>query len=100
MPNMGYFFISPYKTETLIDRMFQSMHNRESGKNPEGMTRDDVKEKLKKYWPFHEHARHHHIRTGKRFRREEKLKLLRANGDEEQLQAFYKRRKRERPEGT
>lgn len=100
MPNMGLFFISPYKTERLIDRMLQSMHNRESGKDPEGMTKEDVKEKLKKYWPYHESARKHYIRSGKRYRAKIKRQLLREAGNSEQLQSLHEGGETERPAGA
>lgn len=96
LPNMGKFFISPYKTERLIDRMFQSMNNRESGKNPDGMTREEVKERLQVYWPYHEKARKHYIRTGKRYKarkkREAELSLLGENSNIGELQAVHEGR--------
>lgn len=66
--NMGLFFISPYKTHRRITRMIQSMRNFESGKDPKGMTREQVIERLKIYWPYHLIARAHLRRTGKRYR--------------------------------
>lgn len=80
MPNMGYFFLSPYKIEKRFDRMFKSMRNRASGKDPEGMTREQVKEQVKKYWPFVVIARTHFTRRGNRYKAELKRIAEKENG--------------------
>lgn len=71
--NFGTFHLSPDKTYRLISRMFKSMRNRESGKDPDGMTRDEVRERLQKYWQLHRLANEHNPRTGYKY----KLKLKR-----------------------
>ncbi len=89
LPNMGYFFLSPYKTGRLILRMFGSMRNRISGKDPEGMTREDVQNKLKKYWPLHQIAITHYVRNGNKYRAKKKFELLRAAGNSKELQPIF-----------
>lgn len=97
IPNFGNFYTSPLITHRRIERMFMSARKRILGTDPNGMTIEDVKWKLKnKYWPIYEQARRHAPRTGKRYRAAKKEEqVLRASGDTEQLQQFLERRKSE-----
>lgn len=91
LPNMGYFYISPYKIEKRFERMFKSMRNRQSGKDPNGMTREEVKAQVEKYWPFVQASRTHLIRRGKRYKAELKRLAEKENGTSGQKQNFSSR---------
>lgn len=98
--NIGLFFLSPYKTEEYICKMFGSLKKQESGKDPEGITREEIKEKIKKYWQYHERARHHYIRTGKKYRAKlKRAALSRGASNSEQLQPLLQGGETERPAG-
>lgn len=76
LPNMGLFYLSPWKTARRIWTMFKSMRNRMNGTHPTGMTREEVCERLKIYKPLHEIATKHYPKTGKKYKREVYLKKL------------------------
>ncbi len=101
IPNFGNFVTSPYKTERLIERMFASARKYLAGGCVEGgkcMSPENVRERLKIYWPIHERARKHAPRTGKRYRAAQKREqVLRADGDTDKLQSLLERREAKRP---
>ena len=93
IPNVGRFFMSPYKTNKRILDYFKFWRM--------GLiTREVLKEKVTLYWPDHVEARKHHPRTGLDYRTKRKIdELRRENGNEFKLQPLYKRREAERAEG-
>lgn len=75
LPNMGLFYMSTRKTQQLIGRMIQSYRSRIKYGAEEGMTMEQMKERLPMYWELHNIAKSHYPKTGKRYRKEQRKKL-------------------------
>lgn len=75
LPNMGLFYMSTRKTQKLIERMIKSYRSRIKYGSDEGMTMEQLKERLPMYWELHNIAKSHYPKTGKRYKREQRKKM-------------------------
>lgn len=79
LPNMGLFYFSAWKVAKRFKKMFESMRAREKGEHPEGMTREEVAQVIKEtYWDLKVKAMNHYPRTGRKYKIEQRKKLINA----------------------